>query len=144
MLIGEYQSPLGEKNRVALPKKFRLQMSDNLIITRGYEHCLIIVDQARWLNLITEINRSPLLSLSVRDTKRFLLGGAYDLELDKQGRFVIPEALTQYARIESNLVFVGVGEWMEIWEQDTWQQKLDYLAENSADIAERLADKNQN
>lgn len=138
MLIGEFNSPLGDKNRVALPKKLRSELSEDLIITRGFERCLILLDSAHWTSLITEINRNPLLSLSVRDTKRFLLGGAFDLEIDKQGRFVIPEALMQYSRITSEIVFVAVGEWIEVWDKERWEDKLQYLSENSADIAERL------
>lgn len=142
MLIGEYLTPVGDKNRIALPKKLRLEMTDDLIITRGYERCLLLVDKNRWHSLITEINKHPLLSMSVRDTKRFLLGGAFDLEIDKQGRFVIPEALVSYSRIDEQtqpqVVFLGLGEWVEIWSQDQWEQKLENLSENSADIAERL------
>lgn len=138
MLIGEFITPIGEKNRIALPKKLRAELSDELIVTRGYEHCLIVVDQSSWLALIAEIDKNPLFSLTVRDTKRFLLGGAFTLRLDKQGRFVIPEGLMQYARIGQNVTFVGVGNWVEVWDQDRWQQKVDYLAENSADIADRL------
>lgn len=140
MLIGEFITPIGEKNRIALPKKLRAELSDELIVTRGYEHCLIVVDQSRWLALIAEIDKNPLFSLTVRDTKRFLLGGAFTLRLDKQGRFVIPEGLMQYARIVQNVTVVGVGNWVEVWDQDRWQQKVDYLAENSADIADRLGE----
>ena len=139
MLIGEFITPIGEKNRIALPKKLRDELSDELIVTRGYEHCLIVVDQARWLALVAEIDKNPLFSLTVRDTKRFLLGGAYTLRLDKQGRFVVPEGLMQYAGIRESVTWVGVGNWIEIWDTGKWTQKLDYLAENSTDIADRLS-----
>lgn len=139
MLIGEYASPLGEKNRVALPKKLRDELNGSCILTRGYEGCLLLLDAKRWTNLIDQINQKPLLQLNVRDTKRFLLGGASDINLDQQGRFVIPEALIQYAQLGQSLVFLGVGEWVEIWSAERWQMKLDYLAANSADIADRLA-----
>lgn len=138
MLIGEYSSPLGEKNRIALPKKLRDQIGDNIVVARGYEHCLIVLDRSRWSALIDQINTKPLLQLDVRDTKRFLLGGAQEINLDSQGRFVVPDALIKYANLQQQLTFIGVGEWIEIWDADKWQQKLDYLAENSADIADRL------
>ncbi len=139
MLIGEYSSPLGEKNRIALPKRLRDTLGEELIITRGYERCLILVDEPRWESLISEIGRYPLLSLSLRDTKRFLLGGAFRVNADKQGRFVIPEGLISYARIELNVTMIGVGEWAEIWDSEVWKLKLDQLANKSADIAERLS-----
>lgn len=137
-LIGEYTSPLGDKNRIALPKRLREQLDNQLVVTRGYEHCVLVVDQKRWKRLLTEINAHPLLNLSVRDTKRFLLGGAFVIELDAQGRFVLPEALVSYAGINSEVSFIGVGEWVEIWDTGRWTDKLNYLAENSADIAERI------
>ncbi len=138
MLIGEFASPLGDKNRVALPKKLRDDLQTELVVTRGYEECLLIVDVQRWQTLIAEVNKRPLLSLSVRDTKRFLLGGAFTISLDNQGRFVIPESLMTFAHIESEVVFIGVGEWIEIWDKQRWQHKLTELSQNSADIADRL------
>jgi MraZ protein len=138
MLEGEYTSPLGDKNRVAIPKKMRVLLKGDIVITRGYEHCLIIVDQTRWEDLIREINERPLLSMSVRDTKRFIIGGAYRLTLDKQGRFVIPESLIEYAEIEVGTTFVGVGEWLEIWDSEKWRDKLNDLSIHAADIADRL------
>ncbi len=139
MLIGEYSSPLGEKNRLALPKRLRDELNDQLVITRGYERCLILVDQARWQALITDINSRPLLNLTVRDTKRYLLGGAQTLELDKQGRFVLPESLLEFAHIGTEVTFVAVGEWIEIWDKEKWQAKLNYLSEHAADVADKLA-----
>ncbi len=138
MLIGEFTSPLGEKNRVAMPKSLRVELQDRLIITRGYERSLIIIDQRRWQQLLTDVNKQSLLRMNVRDTKRFLLGGAHELTLDKQGRFVVPEALVNYAGIENQVTFLGVGEWIEIWNVSTWQEKLERLSQDSADIADRL------
>lgn len=138
MLIGEYNSPLGEKNRVAMPRLLRKELADELVVARGYERSLIIIDQQRWQNLMQDINKKSLLNMSVRDTKRFLLGGAYNITLDKQGRFVIPEALIAYSQIEKQISFVGVGDWVEIWSQENWEEKLEYLSQNSADIADRI------
>ena len=140
MLLGQYSTQLGDKNRVALPRKVQESLDDRVVLTRGYEKSLILVDQKRWSRLVNEINRRPLLAMNVRDTKRFLLGGAFEIELDKQGRFVIPEALINYAGIESEIALVGVGEWLEIWGQNSWDLKLESLAETSADIADRLSE----
>lgn len=139
MFIGEYSTQIGEKNRIAIPKKLRDQISGKAYITRGYENCLILVDQKRWENLIDEINKKPLLSLNVRDTKRFIIGGASEIEYDTQGRFVLPESLKLFAKIEERLIFLGVGEWIEIWNEEIWKEKLQGLAGNVSDIAERLA-----
>ena len=138
MLIGEYYTQLGEKNRLALPKKLRDELSGKVYLTRGYEKCLLLVDTIRWNNLVTEINKRPLLSLNVRDTKRYILGGAIEIEYDAQGRFVLPEPLKLFAGIEERITFLGVGEWVEIWSEEKWNLKLESLSENVADLADRL------
>lgn len=140
MLIGEFVTSIGDKNRVVLPRVLQQQLNSDLVITRGYERSLIIVDSQRWTSLVAEINRRPLLNLNVRDTKRFLLGGAHELSLDKQGRFVIPETLRTYADIGKQISLIGVGEWLEIWNTEKWQLKLEMLAEESADVADRLSE----
>jgi MraZ protein len=138
MLIGEYYTQLGEKNRIAIPKKLRDELSGKVYITRGYEQCLLVLDSKRWKALMDEINKRPLLSLNVRDTKRFILGGAVEIEYDTQGRFVLPESLKSFAGIEEKIVFLGVGEWSEVWSEEKWKTKLELLRENVSDLAERL------
>ena len=110
MFIGEYSTQLGDKNRLAIPKKLREQLNGSVTITRGYERCLIMVDSDRWEKLLDQINTRPLLSLNVRDTKRFLIGGAVEIEHDAQGRFVLPESLKAFGNIIDKIVFIGVGE----------------------------------
>jgi MraZ protein len=138
MFIGEYSVTLGDKNRLAIPKKLRDQMSGLFFLTRGYENCLILVDSARWDKLNEEFNKKSLLSLTVRDTKRFILGGAVEIEADSQGRFVLPDSLRNFSKIDSKVVFLGVGEWVEVWSEEAWLMKLDDLSKNVSDLAERL------
>lgn len=142
MYLGEYISPVGEKNRVALPKKLRDSMSgEKLFLTRGYEGSLMLLEEADWQKLQGILNQRPLLNMSLRDTKRFLLGGAVDLTLDAQGRFVLPEGLIGYAEIGDSITFIGVGEWIEIWSTKVWQSKLEILKQTAAEIADRLEQK---
>jgi MraZ protein len=138
MFIGEYTSTVGEKNRIAMPKKLREEIKGKSILTRGYENCLILFDQDRFNYFINEINKTPLLKLDLRDTKRFILGGAQEIEFDNQGRFVLSESLKSFANIQSKITFLGVGEWIEIWDEEKWIKKLTMLSENVADIADRL------
>jgi MraZ protein len=141
MLIGEYLIARGDKNRIALPKKLRDSLgNDDLIVTRGYEGCALLLDKQRWQVLLDSIGQSSLFHLTVRDTKRYLLGGANEIELDKQGRFVLPEYINNHiGGSEAGIVCLGVGEWIEIWNKDQWEQKSDYLSRNASDIAEKLA-----
>ncbi len=140
MLIGEYESRIGEKNRMAVPKKFREELSEKLIVTRGYEECLILVDEARWRDLIKSIEVRPLLNASVRDIKRYLVGGAFEVELDNQGRFVVSSLLKDFASLKDSVVFVGIENWVEIWSKDKWIEKIDSLNKNVTDLADRLAE----
>ena len=138
MLIGEYESRLGDKNRIFVPKVLRKELGENLIITRGYDQCLILVDKKRWKTLIQSIEVKPILSVSVRDLKRFLIGGALEVVLDKQGRFVLNAMLIDFAHLKKEIIFVGIKNWVEIWSKDKWIQRMDYLSKNIEDIAERL------
>jgi len=139
MYLGEYISPIGEKNRVALPKKLRESMrGEKLYLTRGYEGSLMLLEEADWQRLQDVLKLRPLLNMSLRDTKRFLLGGAVELSLDVQGRFILPEALMAYAEIDKSLTFIGVGEWIELWSTPIWNSKLNELKRTAAEIADRL------
>ena len=138
MLIGEYSSQLGDKNRVSIPKKLRIEMTGNIYLTRGYENTLLMTDNSRWLKIIKEINSKPLLSLTTREIKRFVVGGAAKVDPDSQGRFVIPEPLLSFANITNEVVFVGVGEWVEVWDKSKWEEKLDKLSDDLTDLSNSL------
>lgn len=139
MLIGEYNAKLTDNNRAALPKNFRKELSDQLILTRGYEGCIIVVDLPRWQGLVDQIERRPFINTDVRNTKRFLIGGAQEAKLDTQGRFVVPEMLMRYAKLLDDLVFVGIQEWVELWDLKIWEEKISDLANTASDIGDRLS-----
>lgn len=138
MLIGEYQSKMGEKNRIALPKKFREILGNKVIVTQGYEKCLIVVSQAQWEEIIKPIAEKPFTLSPVRDTSRFIIGSAYEADLDTQGRFVISQVLKEYANIQDEVSFLGLLNWVEIWDKNKWAERKQFIAENSSDIAEQL------
>jgi len=144
MLIGEYEGKLTEKNRLAIPKKIRDELKGNVIVSRGYEGCLILLDAKLWQDLEKTINAKSILSVSVRDLKRFILGSAFEVELDEQGRFVMPTNLLEYGAIEKDVYFVGLMDWVEIWAAEKWTAKLKDLTNNATDIAEQFLKKNEN
>lgn len=139
MLIGEFSTKLTEGQRLALPKKFRQELGDFLIVTRGYEGCLVIVNKKQFEKLTEGIAAKPFIKGDVRETTRFLLSGAHEIELDEQGRFVIPQSLREEVGIDSEVVFLGLLNWLEAWDHDRWQEHKAKLAEKSTEIAERLA-----
>lgn len=138
MLIGEFEGKLTDKNRLAIPSKIRNELKDDLILSRGYEGCLILLDQKRWKSLIDLVSRKPLLQLNTRDTKRYLIGGAYELELDSQRRFVLPQSLKNFAEITEDLIFLAIMDWVEIWSKERWERKLLELTKSASDIADKL------
>src|SRR5664279_4974049 len=113
MLIGQYEGKIGEKHQAALPKKFREELGDKLIITKGFENCLIIVSEENWKTLLEGTEGKPFTSKSTREMQRFLLGNASDVDLDTKGRFVIPEYLRNFANITEDIVFVGISRFVE-------------------------------
>jgi MraZ protein len=139
MIIGEHKQKLGDKNRIAFPKKFREELGNKLIITRGYEGCAILMSPAQWEEMISDSILGPFVSESIRDTRRFLLAGASEIELDAQGRFVIPPYLVEYSEIKSEGTFLGLGEWVELWGTNKWEEKRKQIESNSSSIGEMLA-----
>ncbi len=139
MLIGEYQYRVEAKNRVSLPKKFREEIGGKIVVTQGYEGCLVIVSPKQWEVLIEDAATGPFVAEEVRDTSRFLLGGAVEVELDEQGRFVLPQPLKEYAGIGQEVCFLGLGRWVEIWASQEWEKRKVYIAKHSGEIGKKLA-----
>lgn len=144
MLIGEFDSNLGDKNRVAIPKRLRDNMFGKIYLTRGYEGCLILIDEERWNIMSKEIDSSSVFISNTRDLKRYLFGGAYEIEPDSQGRFVLSQQLIQFASIKEKIIFVGIGNWVEMWDQEKWNQKINQINLNSSQIAEKLNKNDRN
>jgi MraZ protein len=137
-LLGQYQVNVSKKGRVAFPKKLREVLGLKIILTRGYEGCLIAVSEKKWQTLTEATEKKPFISGPARDTVRFLLGNAALVELDEQGRFVLPDHLKEYSEIESKAVFLGLDKYVEIWSEDKWQKYQTYLSKNIDQISERL------
>jgi len=139
MIIGEYQQKIGDKNRIAFPKKFKEELGTKLIITKGYEGCLVIMSPARWEEMVTDSVSGPFVSGLVRDTSRFLFASAIEIELDAQGRFVVPSYLKEYSQLNQEGVFLGLGRWVELWGIETWSKKRSQVESESSVIGEKLA-----
>jgi len=139
MLIGQYDAKLSEKNQIALPKKFREVLGDKLIITKGFEKCLIVVSENNWKTLLEGTEGKPFTNRNTRELQRFLLGNANYIELDTKGRFVLSEFLRKFAKMKNNAVFVGVQRFIEIWDKDAWEEHQKELSGKIESIAEKLS-----
>lgn len=140
-LLGQHKVKLGEKNRLALPKKFREALGGKIIVTYGFEGSLIVVRDNNWKALLQGTEDKPFLISGARDTQRFLLGGASVLELDMQGRFVMPEYLRSFAGIKDNAIFLGLNKYVEIWDEAHWNDHREKIQKNISKIAESLIGK---
>lgn len=138
MLIGQFQVKVGEKGRLAFPKRFRETLGDKLIVTYGFESSLIIVSESNWKALLEGTEDKPFLQSGARETQRFLLGSAEMVDLDNQGRFILPEYLRRYASIQDEVVFVGLYKYVEIWENKKWQEYTQNIQKNISEVAESL------
>ena len=138
MFIGEYRHSVDEKSRLAVPTKYRELLRAGAVVTRGLDRCLFIYPMAAWQELAGRLAQLPLSKANTRSFARFLLAGAMDVELDKQGRIVIPEYLRSFAGIHKSVVVTGLYNRMEVWDADAWEQYRKGAEQGSADIAETL------
>ena len=143
MIIGEYRSKIAEKKRVSLPKKFRDELGEEIILTRGYEDSLIIVNKDMWSRVAQEVIDGSFINKNIRDTSRFLVGGATEISIDKQGRFLIPDSLFEHAGLTKDVVFIGLVNWIEIWDREKWDERLKYLKANGDQIAQEISKLNE-
>ena len=139
MLIGEYEHSLDAKGRLIMPAKLRQDMGEKFIVTKGLDGCLFAFSQEEWLNFETKLKTLPLSDRNARNFVRFFLSGATECELDKQGRFLIPNNLRNSAGLEKEVIIIGVGTRLEIWNKDTWEKcdediSADEIAENMANL----------
>lgn len=142
MLIGQYEGKISEKYQTGLPKKLRDSLGDKLIVTKGFENCLIIVSEENWKTLLEGTEGKPFTSKAARELQRFLLGNASYVELDAKGRFVIPEYLRTFAKLREDITYVGVQRFVEVWDTKQWEEHQQELAKNIDSIAERLSNEN--
>lgn len=136
MLIGEYEHSLDSKGRMILPAKIREDLGEKFIITKGLDGCLFGFSETEWNNFEEKLKQLPLTNKNARDFVRFFLSGAVEAETDKQGRFLIPANLREYADLDKEAVVTGVGTRIEIWERDKWKK---YNSDENIS-AEQIAD----
>lgn len=137
MLIGEYEHSLDAKGRLIMPAKLRTDMGEKFIITKGLDGCLFVFSQNEWSNFESKLKELPLTNKNARDFVRFFLSGATECEIDKQGRFLLVNTLREYAEIIKEVIIIGVGTRLEIWNKDKWKKynsneniSADTIAEN--------------
>ena len=118
--MGEYSHTVDAKGRLIVPSKFREQLGDEFVVTKGLDGCLFVYENTEWKILEEKLKNLPLTNANARKITRFFLAGATLCEVDKQGRILLPSVLREFAGIEKEAVMVGVGNRIEIWSKESW------------------------
>ena len=140
MFIGEYSHNLDDKGRLAVPVKFRRELSKGAVVTRGLDNCLFLYTKTEWAKLAEKLAALPFSQANSRAFARLMLAGAMDVLLDKQGRIILPEYLRQFAGLKKAAVIAGLYSRLEIWDQETWNKYKNQTESQSSEIAERMAE----
>lgn len=130
MYMGESDHSLDSKGRLIIPSRFKDELGDKIIIAKSIDHCLCIYDLAAWDEFVSRLNKLPSISDNARRLRRFFIGGSADVEIDRQGRALIPAKLREYAEINKDIVLTGVGSYIELWSREV----LDKGEANTEDI----------
>lgn len=140
MFMGEYQHNIDAKGRLIVPAKFRDELGEKFIVTRGMDGCLFGYPQSEWTLLEEKLKELPLAKKETRAFVRFFYSAATECEIDKQGRINIPTTLRKHADLEKECSIIGVSNRIEIWNKEKWTEVSDEAEENFDEIAETMID----
>lgn len=140
VLLGEYQHTVDTKGRLFLPAKFREELGETVVFTKGLDACLFGYSLSEWSVLEEKLKKLPLAKPEARAFARFFFAGAAEIGYDKQGRILLPPVLREHARLEKEVVVIGVSNRIEIWSQDAWQAYNEALAPIVSDLTQELID----
>lgn len=138
MFMGEYHHNVDTKGRLIVPAKFREDLGDTFVLTRGLDQCLFGYPISEWALIEEKLKGLPLTKKDARAFTRFFFSGATECELDKQGRINISSPLMQYAKLDKECVVLGVSNRIEIWSKDLWEDYFTESEESFAEIAENM------
>lgn len=140
MIIGQFNHTIDDKNRLSLPAKFRQEMGKKVVITPGLDSCLFIFTMKEWEKIAERLSvkESSILQADNRGFNRYLLGGAVEVEIDGVGRMLLPEHLRERAKLKSKVVFIGVKDRAELWDEATWNSYRSDVESKAGVLAEKL------
>ena len=138
MFMGEYDHSIDTKGRVIIPAKFREQLGESFVVTKGLDGCLWVFAADEWDNFSGKLKSLPVANKDARKFARFFLAGASVSEADKMGRVLIPQILREYAKLEKDVALVGIGNRVEIWDKAAWESNSTF--DDMDDIAEHMGE----
>lgn len=137
MFMGEYNHTIDTKGRLIIPSKFREALGDTFVVTKGLDGCLFVYDNDEWSAFEEKLKALPITNKEARQFVRFFLAGAAEVEVDKQGRILVPNILREFAQISKDVVLIGVASRIEIWSKERFDGMAAY--EDMDEIAEHMA-----
>ena len=140
MFIGEYNHNLDDKNRLALPSKFRTDLKDGIIVTHGLDNCLFVFTKKDWQKVVDRITEQPIGKADARGFSRFMLAGAMDVKLDSLGRILLPNYLKKYANLKKKVIVAGLYNRLEIWDEQNWKKYKTQVEKNANKLAEAMGE----
>lgn len=138
MFMGEYNHTIDAKGRLIIPSRFREALGDTFVVTKGLDGCLFVYDNAEWNAFEEKLKALPITNKEARKFVRFFLAGAAEVEVDKQGRILVPNILREFAQISKDVVLIGVASRIEIWSKERFDSMAEY--EDMDEIAEHMAE----
>jgi MraZ protein len=138
VFLGTHEPRLDEKGRLILPARFRDDLAEGLVITKGQERCLYVFPRAEFASMTERMAQAPVTSKAGRDYMRVLFAGASDEVPDRQGRVVIPSGLRTYAGLDRDVVVIGANTRLEVWDRTTWETYLAQQEPSFADLSEEV------
>ena len=140
MFIGEYQHTIDPKGRIIVPARFREGLGERFVVTKGLDNCLFVYPNEEWSNLEKKLRSLPLTNKDARAFIRFFFAGAAECEIDKQGRILIPPNLREYAKLDKEVVSIGVANRVELWSKDLWEAYNEEANLDHDAIVEKMAE----
>ncbi len=140
MLIGEYHHNIDEKGRLIIPSKFREEIGNSFVVTKGLDGCLFVYSLVEWEKIVSKLKKLPFTKKDARTFTRFFLASATATEFDKQGRINLVNSLIEYANLKKECVVIGVNDRLEIWSLDKYNNLMEDNLEQLDEIAEHLFD----
>ena len=140
MFMGEYKHSIDAKGRIILPADFREELTDNFVITKGLDYCLFLYTAEEWDKLSTKLRQLPLAKAEARAFVRFFFAGARQAECDRQGRFLVPANLRAHAKLQKDVVLIGISNRIEVWSKAEWDRYNEEITPSVSSIAETLVD----
>ena len=138
MFIGEYTHTVDEKKRISLPAKFKKELGTKVVVTRGLDNCLFLFPHKTWLEISAELSNLDVKQADARGFSRFMFSGAVEIDMDSMGRILIPDFLREFGDLKSPVVFAGVHNRIEIWNEKRWGSYKKRIESQADMMAEKL------